>query len=348
MVDADASVRETERSLQREAPGEASLVRRLAAEFLGTLLLVAVGTGAATVLVLGPALRLEELAGAEALQGGPGEAAVFQGIFANSLGDILPVAFAFAIILAVLVYALGGVSGGHFNPAVTFALASVRRFKWVDVPLYWIVQCAGGVAGAFVVAGIYGQDGASFTSEVPTIDPATGAQGPPQDVVTDILFGATRLAENTEIWQAVLAEALITFILVTAIMAIAIDPRAPKGWSGLVIGLALGGGILVTAQATGGSANFARSLGPFVASLLYDVGEIPWGDLVVFATGPLIGAVAAAFVYEGVAGLEHVSPAPSPGAATPEPEALLDEVDEPAGGVSEGPATTPKKPRPGP
>ena len=349
MVDAGASTRETERSLQREAPGEASLLRRLAAEFLGTLLLVAVGTGAATVLALGPAQRLEELATApDALQGGPGEADVFLGIFSNSLGDILPVAFAFAIILAVLVYALGGVSGGHFNPAVTFALAAVRRFKWIDVPLYWIVQCAGGIAGAFVVAGIYGEDGASFTSEVPTIDPASGAQGPPKDVVTQILIGATRLAENTELWQGVLAEALITFILVTAIMAIAIDPRAPKGWSGLIIGLALGAGILVTAQATGGSANFARSLGPFVASLLYDAGEIPWGDLVVYATGPLIGALAAAFVYEGVSGLELVSPAPSPGAATPEAEALLDEVDEPAGGVTESPSTAPRTPPPTP
>ena len=353
MVDADASTRELERDLQREAPGEASLPRRLAAEFLGTLLLVAVGTGAATVLALGPAQRLDELATApDALQGGPGEADVFQGIFSNSLGDILPVAFAFAVILAVLVYALGGVSGGHFNPAVTFALASVRRFKWVDVPLYWLVQCAGGVVGAFVVAGIYGEDGASVTSSVPQIDPVSGQPGPNKDVVTQILFGATRIAENTELWQGLLAEALITFILVTAIMAIAVDPRAPKGWSGLVIGLALAAGILVTAQATGGSANFARSLGPLVASLRYDVGSIPWGDLVIYAAGPLIGAVAAAFVYEGVSGLEHVSPAPSPGAATPESEALLNEVGEPGGGVSEStstaPKTTPKEPPPNP
>ncbi|MDQ4142909.1 MAG: aquaporin [Actinomycetota bacterium] len=342
---ADAGASALEERTRGNALGEASLVRRLSAEFLGTLILVAVGTGAATVLALGPATRLDELARGDALQvptqGPSAQEVTFNQIFANTLGDILPVAFAFAIALAVLVYALGGVSGGHFNPAVTFALASVRRFRWVEVPLYWISQIAGGVAGAFVVAGIYGERGAKLVSSVPLIDPNTGQPAAGTgDITTNILFGATRIAENVDIWQAVLAEALITFILVTAIMAIAVDPRAPKGWSGLIIGLALAAGILVTAQATGGSANFARSLGPFVASLVYDVGNIPWDDLIVYAAGPIIGAVAAAFVYEGVTGLERVSPSPSPGAATPEPEALLDEVDEPGGGVSESAATT--------
>ncbi|MDQ4094759.1 MAG: aquaporin [Actinomycetota bacterium] len=345
MVDAGATA--VDSTTRAETLGEASMVRRLSAEFLGTLLLVAVGTGAATVLALGPAERIDELARGDALQDVPAQQTTFNQIFANSLGDILPVAMAFAIALAVLVYALGGVSGGHFNPAVTFALASVRRFRWVEVPMYWIAQIAGGIAGAFVVYGIYGDRAAAVTTSVPGVDPATGQPtGQSTDVVTNIWFGATRVAENVEIWQALLAEALITFILVTAIMAIAVDPRAPKGWSGLIIGLALAGGILVTAQATGGSANFARSLGPFVASLVYDVSDIPWGDLVVYAAGPLIGAVAAAFIYEGITGLERVSPAPSPGAATPEPEALLDEVDEPGGGVSESPATTKKTPPP--
>jgi glycerol uptake facilitator protein len=106
--------------------------------------------------------------------------------------------------------------------------------------------------------------------------------------------------------------------LVTAIMAIAVDPRAPKGWSGLIIGLSLAAGILVTASVTGGSANFARTLGPFVVSMLFDAApNIPWGDLLVYAAGPLIGGAAAALVYESVTGLEVVSPAPHPGAATP-------------------------------
>jgi glycerol uptake facilitator protein len=266
------------------------------AEFVGTLVFVAVGTGAATVALLGP---LREFSLVEEAAGGGGalgpQEQLIRSIVAGGLGDVLGVALAFATILAALVYAFGGVSGAHFNPAVTFALAVARRFKWKEVPFYWIVQVIGAIAGAFVVAGIYGQG-----------EPNGG----------DVLFGATVIGDNFNQAQALLAEAFIAFILVTAIMAVAVDPRAPKGWSGLIIGLALASGILVTAAATGGSANFARSLGPFVASLFYDTPPIPWADLIIYAAGPLIGAAAAALVYESVTGLEEVSPAPSPGAAT--------------------------------
>lgn len=295
--------------------GEAPLLRRLAAEFFGTLVFVAVGTGAATVLALGPIKRLAGLAGLPGIEA-PEQQQLFGSLIgtgAATISELLPVAFAFATALAVLVYALGGVSGAHFNPAVTFGLAVVRRFPWREIPGYWIAQCLGGIAGAFVVAGIYGQDGA-----------ATGG--------TDILFGATVVAQGIKYPQAILAEAFIAFVLVTAIMAVAVDPRAPKGWSGLIIGLALAGGILVTAQATGGSANFARSLGPFVASLVYDVGRIPWNDLLVYAAGPLIGASAAALVYESVTGLERISPEPAPGSATGE-GAEDDIVEPPRGGT---------------
>lgn len=274
---------------------QAPLGRRLGAEFVGTLLFVAVGTGAATVLLSGPLQRIGGLT--DILQGAPGQDRVFGALLANTLGDVLPVALAFAFALTTLIYAFGGVSGAHFNPAVTFALAVARRFKWSELPLYWIVQILGGIAGAFVVAGIYGQSGAS-------------AGG------TDILFGATVVSPDVTQWQAILAEAFIAFVLMTAIMAVAVDHRAPKGWSGLIIGLALAGGIMVTAQATGGSANFARSIGPFVASLVYDVNKIPWDDLIVFAVGPLIGAAAAALVYESLTGLERAAPSPDPGAAT--------------------------------
>ena len=272
---------------------EAPLTRRLLAEFVGTLVFVGVGTGAATVFLLGPQRRLGELS--DLLAQAPGQDRVIEALL--QVGDVLPVALAFATALATLVYALGGVSGAHFNPAVTFALAVSRRFRWGDVPLYWIAQCLGGIAGAFVVAGIYGQDGASIGG-------------------VDLLFGATTVATGIGDWQAVLAEAFIAFILMTAVMAVAVDPRAPKGWSGLIIGLALAGGILVTGAATGGSANFARSLGPFVAATFYDTGDIPWGDLLVYAGGPLVGAAAAALVYETLTGLEQVAPEPSPGAAT--------------------------------
>lgn len=297
----ETTIAEGELATDVEPTGEAPLFRRLAAEFFGTLIFVAVGTGAATVLALGPIQRLGNLAGLPGIDA-PEQQRLFGTLIGTggaTLSDVLPVALAFAAALTVLVYALGGVSGAHFNPAVTFGLAVVRRFKWGEVPMYWVAQCLGAIAGAFVIAGIYGQAGAA-------------SEG------TDILFGATTVAAGIKEPQAILAEALIAFILVTAIMAVAVDPRAPKGWSGWVIGLGLAGGILVTANATGGSANFARSLGPFVASLLYDVNNIPWKDLLVYAAGPLIGASAAALVYESVTGLERVTPGPTPGAATGE------------------------------
>lgn len=280
------------------AAGAPSLARRLLAEFVGTLVFVGVGTGAATAFLVGPREALGGLS--EVLGPDPGQQQVFGALLGNNLGDLFAVAMAFAFALSFLVYAFGGISGAHFNPAVTFALAVGRRFTWGHVPLYWIAQVAGGIAGAFVVAGIYGQG-----------DPS-GA---------DVLFGATVIPDAVTNWQALLAEAFIGFILVTAIMAVAIDPRAPKGWSGLIIGLALGAGIIVTGPVTGGSANFARSLGPFVASLVYDSPAIPWRDLLIYAAGPLLGGAAAALVYESVTGLDEFAPAPQPGAATTMPGA---------------------------
>jgi glycerol uptake facilitator protein len=269
--------------------------KRLLAEFVGTLLLVAVGAGAATAYLLGPLQLFSNLP--EAVRQAPGNEPTFSALLGNSPADLLPVAFAFAAILAVLVYAFGGTSGGHFNPAVTFALALSNRFKWAQVPLYWAAQILGGIAGAFIVA-------AMFKNGV------AGAQG------KDVLFGATVVGHNIEWPQALLAEAFLTFFLMTAIMAVAVDHRAPKGWSGVVIGLALGGGILVTGPITGGSANFARSLGPFVASFVFDAKNVPWSDLIWFAVGPIIGASAAALVYESVTSLGRPAPAPDPGSAT--------------------------------
>ncbi len=296
---------------------QAPLGRRLAAEFVGTLLFVAVGTGAATALALGP---LREFLAVEESAGGAGalgpQSQLIQSLTASTFGDLLGVAFAFAFALTFLVYAFGGVSGAHFNPAVTFAVAVARRFRWSELPLYWIAQVAGGIAGAFVVAGIYGQDGASLGG-------------------TDVLFGATFVSDDVTQWQALLSEAFIAFVLMSAIMAVAVDHRAPKGWSGLVIGLGLASGIMVTGAATGGSGNFARSLGPFVASLVYEVNRIPWSDLIVYAAGPLIGAAAAALVYESLTGLERSAPAPEPGAATHD-----EDLHDHAGAADIGTTTT--------
>src|SRR6186997_1520836 len=113
---------------------EHSLSQRAVAETLGTALLVLVGPGSVVATLV--------LAG--------------KSVPAVSGADLLGISFAFGLIITALVYAIGKVSGCHINPAVTFALASTKRFPWREVPAYWGAQVAGGVAGAFAMWGSFG------------------------------------------------------------------------------------------------------------------------------------------------------------------------------------------------
>lgn len=212
---------------------------------------------------------------------GPGTAA-FNGILtaeaggAATLADIGVIGLAFAIIVAAMVYTFGGISGCHINPAVTVGLATVKRFPWHDVPAYVTAQLAGGVAGALGILLVLGQSGATVGN-----------------------VGATVLAPTTGYVQGILIEALETFILMMVIMAVAVDPRAPKGFAGLVIGLTVGGIIMMTAGPTGASFNPARTFGPYVVASLFG-GTIHWTEFPVYVIGPLMGACLAAVTYDGI------------------------------------------------
>src|SRR5256885_8698379 len=105
---------------------EHSLGQRLAAETIGTALLVLVGPGSvvATLVLAGDSKP------------------------AVTGADLLGISFAFGLVIAALVYAIGKVSGCHINPAVTFALAVTKRFPWREVPAYWASQFVGAVIGA--------------------------------------------------------------------------------------------------------------------------------------------------------------------------------------------------------
>src|SRR5207249_7848502 len=108
---------------------EHSLPQRALAEVLGTALLVLVGPGSvvATLVLAGDSKP------------------------AVTGADLLGISFAFGLIIAALVYALGKVSGCHINPAVTFALAVTKRFPWREVPGYVAAQVAGAVIGALAI-----------------------------------------------------------------------------------------------------------------------------------------------------------------------------------------------------
>jgi glycerol uptake facilitator protein len=118
------------------------------------------------------------------------------------------VAITFALAIALAIYAFGNTSGAHLNPAVTVSLAAVGRFPWSEVPAYIGAQLAGGLVGAALIVAAFG------------------------DNAIDLGTGQTSIADGTNYIQAIVAEAIGTFLLLTAIMALAVDRRAPGGWAG--------------------------------------------------------------------------------------------------------------------
>jgi glycerol uptake facilitator protein len=187
------------------------------------------------------------------------------------------VAISFALVVAVVIYMFGTTSGAHINPAVTFSLAVVRRFPWAEVAPYVAVQLAGGLVGAVLINSIFG----SHASELN-------------------VSGGTIVGAGFTETQAVVAEALGTFLLLATIMALAVDRRAPAGFAGLMIGLAVACEIMVIGPISGGSVNPARTFGPYLATNIFG-GATPWSELWVYWAGPLIGGVLAVLAYDVIA-----------------------------------------------
>ena len=188
------------------------------------------------------------------------------------------VAISFGLVIMVMIYAAGHISGAHFNPAVTFAFALGRHFPWPRVGAYWAAQLAGALAAALVLRGSLGN-------------------------VAHV--GATLPAGSDA--QAVLWEGLLTFFLMFVIMAVATDTRAVGEAAAIAIGGTVGLDAMFGGPVTGASMNPARSLGPAIAA--WDFSSI-W----VYLTAPLLGAALAATVYrllreddEPVVATEHGS-----------------------------------------
>jgi glycerol uptake facilitator protein len=228
------------------------LGRRLLAEAIGTALLVVFGAGSVVA-----ALRL-----------GNGN------LDYAGLGII---ALSFALVIAAVIYAFGTTSGAHINPAVTLALATVRRFPWIETIPYIAAQLVGALGGGLLIVAAFGQGATNLNDTGGTV------------IGTDVSHG-----------QALVAEALGTFLLVATIMALAVDRRAPVGFAGLMIGLAVACAIMVTGPLTGGSLNPARTFGPYLTTSIF--GEsADWGDYWVYVVGPVAGGAIAALVYDIVA-----------------------------------------------
>ena len=218
---------------------EGDVFRRAVAEFVGTFALIFVGAGS---IITAGHIRDPSLIG---------------------------VALAHGLTIAVMVSAVGHISGGHFNPAVTLGFFVTRRMAPAIAAVYWAAQFTGAVAGALLVKALL-----------------------PDTLTDQKLLGATVLAENINPLRGVLLEAVLTAFLVWVIFATAADPRGTfKSIAGLAIGLTITADILIGGPLTGAAMNPARSFGP---ALVQNV----WGDFWVWYLGPAIGAVAAALAYE--------------------------------------------------
>ncbi|MGH2961909.1 MAG: MIP/aquaporin family protein [Solirubrobacterales bacterium] len=178
--------------------------------------------------------------------------------------DFAVVGFAQGLVLFALIWTLGGVSGGHFNPAVTVGAAALRRIDPVDAVVYILAQLSGGVLGALLAKGLLLDEGRAAKYGAATISPLLGGN-----------------------FQGFIVEGIGTFLLVLVVLSVLFNPRVRQEWGPLAIGFTLVFLIMLFAPLTGGAFNPARWFGPAL------VGE-EFGDVWPYLGGDLIGAVLAA------------------------------------------------------
>jgi MIP family channel proteins len=197
-----------------------------------------------------------------------GGAALINAQSRGSGAGLLEAALAHGLILAVAVTATMRISG-HFNPAVTLGFLVTRRIDPVMAGVYIVAQLLGAMLAAYALRALF----------------------PEADAMAARL-GGQAVASSISGEQATALEALATFLLVFIVFGTAVDPNAPRV-GGLAIGLTVTAGILAIGPLTGGSMNPARSFGPAVASGIFE-GQI------VYWTGPIVGGIAAALLYDSL------------------------------------------------
>ena len=213
-----------------------SLARALAGEVIGTFALVFAGCGAIMVDAK-----------------------------TQALGQV-GIAATFGLVIMAMVYALGHVSGAHFNPAVTVAFALTRHFPWPRVGAYWAAQLAGALVAALLLRSSLG-DLAEVGATLPS-----GSRG-----------------------QAFVWELVLSFFLMLVIMAVATDTRAVGEAAAIAIGGTVALDALFGGPISGASMNPARSLAPAIVAANLDA---VW----VYLTAPLVGATLGALAYGLVRG----------------------------------------------
>lgn len=232
------------------------MIRKLSAELFGTFWLV--------FAVLGTAMF----------------AAGFPDVGVGFIG----VAFAAGIAVLTAAYAVGGISGGHFNPAVSLGLAVAGRFEWKDLPGYWIAQLVGGALAAVIVYVI--------------------GTGDPDFLVGS--FAANGYDAASPGGYSMIAVLVIEVVLTAAFLVVILgstSAAAPAGFAPIAIGLALFVAHLIGIPVSNASLNPARS----IASALFG-GGVAWSQIWLFIVAPLAGGALGAVIYKYM-----LAPGESPG-----------------------------------
>jgi aquaporin Z len=218
--------------------------KKYAAEFIGTLALVLIGCGSAVI--------------------------------AGTQIGYLGIALAFGLTVLAMVYAIGGISGCHINPAITIAMLVAGKIKGKDAVAYIIAQCLGAVIGAAILLAI--------VSGRPDYSLAVNGLG--QNGYGPGYLGGFSMA------SAFVAELVFTTLFLLVIFG-ATSKGAPAGFAGIAIGISLAIIHMVSIPITGTSVNPARSLGP---ALL--VGGDALAQLPLFLIAPTLGGIAAALIWK--------------------------------------------------
>ena len=213
-----------------------------------------------------------------------GDAVVANVILKNTKGHnggIISITAGWAFAVAIPVFIFGNISGAHFNPAVTIALASIGNFPWVDVPMYLMAQFLGAFIGAALVLVSY------FDHFKLTDDKATKLG----------VFCTSPEVRNLKL--NFVTEFIGTFVLMFAILGIG-SSKLADGISPMAVGIVVWGIGLSLGGPTGYAINPARDLGPRLAHFLLpvpDKGDSDWRYALIPVVGPICGAVFSAFVY---------------------------------------------------
>jgi aquaporin NIP len=192
----------------------------------------------------------------------------------EALGTV-GIALVFGLVIMVMVYATGHLSGAHINPAVTLAFTVTRHFPARDALAYVLAQCSGAIAAALVLLAVWPSQPAELGATLPSVG----------------------------VGSALVYEGVLSAFLMFVIIAVATDTRAVGAAAAIAIGGTVGLDALFGGPVTGASMNPARSLGPALAA-----GE--WHDFWIYLVGPTAGATLGGLAYQLVRGTTRAAAAP--------------------------------------